>query len=100
LAQVVWSEQALDQLSDVFRFIARGSPRLAQIFVERVSRVVDRLEHFPLSGRVIPEVGDPLLREVIAHGYRVMYRVREDRVEILLVHHGARRFPEPDQFEA
>jgi toxin ParE1/3/4 len=99
LAQVVWSEQAIDQLADACQFIARSSPRYAEIFAQRVSRAVDSLKQFPLSGRVILEVGNRLVREIAAQNYRVMYPLVGDQVQILFVHHGARRFPKVDQFE-
>lgn len=50
---------------------------------------VDRLEMFPLSGRVVPEINKQEIREVIFGNYRIVYRLREDEVEILTVHHGA-----------
>jgi len=43
---------------------------------------------------MIPEWGDESLREVYVHRYRLMYRVREDRIEILTVIHGARLLPD------
>jgi len=45
-----------------------------------------------LSGRVVPEVGDDTVREVIHGNYRMVYRVRSDLVEIVTVFHGARFF--------
>jgi toxin ParE1/3/4 len=53
---------------------------------------VEGLETDPLSGRVVPEVGDDTVREVIHGNYRIVYRVRPDLVEIVTVFHGARLF--------
>jgi ABC-type uncharacterized transport system substrate-binding protein len=44
---------------------------------------VEGLETDPLSGRVVPEVGDDTVREVIHGNYRIVYRVRPDLVEIV-----------------
>ncbi|MBN1359621.1 MAG: type II toxin-antitoxin system RelE/ParE family toxin [Sedimentisphaerales bacterium] len=41
-------------------------------------------------GRLVPEVNDPAIRELILGNYRVIYRLRGDLVEILTVHRGAR----------
>jgi plasmid stabilization system protein ParE len=54
----------------------------------------ERLAVFPRSGRVIPEKGRDDLREVVVQGYRVFYRLVEDSVVILAIHHAARRFPD------
>ena len=42
---------------------------------------VDRLELFPRSGRMVPEIGDEAIREVLYRGYRIMhaYRLRGRR---------------------
>jgi plasmid stabilization system protein ParE len=53
---------------------------------------VDRLQDHPLSGRVVPELGDTSIREVIHGNYRIVYRLRHDVVEIATVFHGARLF--------
>jgi plasmid stabilization system protein ParE len=39
---------------------------------------------------MFPEVGREDIRELIVQGYRIIYRVLADAVEILTVHHGAR----------
>jgi toxin ParE1/3/4 len=43
-------------------------------------------------GRVVPEVGEPTLREVFVFDYRLIYRVHSDRVVIQAFLHGARDF--------
>ena len=45
----------------------------------------------PRCGRIVPELGDPMFREVIYGNYRIVYRIiGADDVEILAVIHGAR----------
>jgi toxin ParE1/3/4 len=51
---------------------------------------VERLADFPNSGRVVPELKDPAIREIIFGNYRIVYRVKGDLVEVLTVYHGAR----------
>src|SRR2546425_6354198 len=65
-------------------------PPYADLVVERIVAAVARLESHPLSGRVVPEVGDQSLREIIQGSYRIVYRVNRDVVEIVTVFHGAR----------
>ena len=71
-------------------FIARDAPGVAQVFVERVFAAVTRLEAFPRSGRVVPEIGQEDLREMIFGSYRIVYVVSEDEANILTVFHAAR----------
>lgn len=90
---VVWTRPALNDVVQVREYIAADSPRYARVVAERLFAVVERLVEFPLSGRIVPELGETSLREVISSPYRIVYRVRADRVEILTVVHSARRFP-------
>lgn len=55
-----------------------------------VLAAVERLEAFPNIGRIVPELGDPAVREIILGNYRIIYRVKPEFAEILTVYHGAR----------
>lgn len=95
MARIRWSVEAADDLASIHAHIARNSPRYAAATAGRIVAAVDRLAEFPESGRVVPELGDPAVREVIVGAYRVVYEVRPDSwAEVLTVFHGARRFPD------
>ena len=49
------------------------------------------LGEFLGSGRIVPEIGQDEIREVIVQNYRIMYRVLPGELEILTVRHGARQ---------
>lgn len=84
--------QAIEDVEAIRAYVARDSVHYADLLVARIVSAVSRLEPHPLSGRVVPEVGDESLREVIHGDYRIVYRVRLDLVEIATVFHGARLF--------
>jgi toxin ParE1/3/4 len=91
MAEVAWTLQALDDLEAICLFIARDSPEMAGVFADRAFHAADRLADFPHSGRTVPEIGDESIREIILGSYRLIYRTRGEAVEIVTVHHGARR---------
>jgi toxin ParE1/3/4 len=90
MAKVRWSRQAADDLEAICLFIARDAAPLAAIFADRVLRSTDRLASHPRLGRVVPELGIENIREIIVGSYRVIYRIRENTVHLLTLHHGAR----------
>jgi toxin ParE1/3/4 len=90
MAQVRWTLQAADDLERIAQFIARDSSQYASLFVIDVLDSVGRLADFPQSGRVVPEMNCPNIREIILGNYRIIYRLKTDLVEILTIHHGAR----------
>ena len=53
-------------------------------------QAVDRVAAFPHSGRMVPELGDPAVREIILGNYRLVYRRKARTVELLTVYHGSR----------
>jgi plasmid stabilization system protein ParE len=91
MAEVKWTPQALDDLEAICLFIARDAPPVAAVFAQRAFNATDRLATFPESGRTVPEMNDPNFREIILGNYRLIYRLRSGDVQILTVHHGARR---------
>jgi plasmid stabilization system protein ParE len=92
VTKVIWAPQAIDDVEAIRAHVARDSTHYADLVVERIVAAVSRLEHHPRSGRVVPEVGDPDLREIIHGHYRIVYRLDPDAVEIATVFHGARLF--------
>ncbi len=92
MAEVRWTAQAAEDLDCIAQYIAKDSPHHASLFVANLLKAVERLASFPSSGRIVPEVNDPAIRETILGSYRLVYRVKEGVVVILTVHHGARLF--------
>ena len=90
--QVFVTEIANEDLAGLVRFIARDKPMAAERFGLAILEKLKLLRQHPMVGRVVPERGDPNLREIIHHPYRIVYRVREREqlVEVLRIWHGAR----------
>ncbi len=90
MVKLSWTDQAIEDVDAICQFIARDAPPYARIFAQRVFTIVERLASFPYSGRVVPELKREDIREIIYRDYRIIYRLLEDEVEILTVHHGAK----------
>lgn len=86
----IWAPSALDDIDSIAEYIARDSVDQAALFVTRIFEITDRLQAFPLSGRVLPEIGDKSCREIIYGTYRIMYRVEDNDIWITGVVHGTR----------
>jgi toxin ParE1/3/4 len=97
--KLIWSPLALDRLSEIAAYIAHDRPSAAEQWVERMFAAVDRLQEFPLGGRVVPEVGRPEIREVIEGEFRVIYRIEPDQLSVLTVRH-ARQSTAVGDFDA
>lgn len=88
---VTWSREAGENLVDIEEFIARDSVERAILFVDAlIDHAVALLTDNPRSGRGVPEIGNPDIRELIYRGYRIVYRLNGGGIEILTVFEGHR----------
>ena len=95
--QVVLSPSARADLRSIVRYISIEVPDRALQFGQFLISRTRVLERFPELGRVVPEFGDLLIREIIVRrNYRVVYRVnhREQLIEVIRFWHAARGIPE------
>lgn len=90
MAQLSWSLTALDSLQAIADYIERDSPLFAATLVQRVFDASRTLAAFPRMGRVVPEYEDDTLRELVFQGYRVVYKIDDEGVRVILVLHSAR----------
>lgn len=90
MKRVLWTRQAVEDVEAIKAYVARDSERYAVLLTERLVAAIERVGLFPESGRVVPEVGDAGLREVVYGNYRIVYRVLPEAVEVVTVYHGAR----------
>ena len=85
MAQIIWTEPALDDLNDIAEYIAVSNLYAARQLVENIFGKVQRLEQLPDSGRVPEEISNLNYREVVVNPCRVFYKVDRDSVYILHV---------------
>jgi len=90
--KVILTPQSLDDLEEIVTFIAKGNPERARTFGNELIDRALSVATFPERGRVVPEIGDPAVREIIHGSYRIIYEISPDRqtVYALRFWHGAR----------
>ena len=91
MARVIWTEPALFDLNEIAEYIALDKMSAARRLVQRVFTCVERLEQFPESGRMPPELEHSKYREIIVGPCRIFYRIDQDKVYILYVMRGERQ---------
>jgi len=90
--KIVWTDEAIDDLKSIHDYIAKDSIRSAKRLSTRIIGKVEILIEFPISGRMVPEFQNEAVRELIEGKYRIVYRVNEQSIEIIRIHHGSRLF--------
>jgi plasmid stabilization system protein ParE len=89
---VTWSIPAKHDLKKIHDYIAEDSKyyalKVSQEFVARSETLFD----FPEMGRMVPEIEDPNIRELIIYSYRLTYEVSSSHIEILAIIHCKQNF--------
>lgn len=90
MAQVIWTEPALSDLNEIADYIALDKFSAAQRLIQQIFSSVERLEQFPESGRIPPELEHSRYREIIVGPCRIFYRSdnEQNKVYILYVMRG------------
>lgn len=91
---VHWTDNAIEHLACIYEYIAVNSPAYAKGMVDRITHRSSQIADSPLSGRMVPEYQAHDIRELIEKSYRIIYRIKQDRIDVLAVIHGARLLPD------
>lgn len=91
--EVVWTLLATADLESIVEYILRDSESYAAAVARELMAAGRSLATLSERGRIVAEYEDPAVRELIVRRYRLIYRVRSDRVEVLRIIHGARQLP-------
>lgn len=91
--RIIWSPLSIDRISETAEYIARDNPRAAEDWINTVFARIDQLSKFPESGRIVPEINNQKIRELIHGDYRLVYRIEEKQISVLTVRHGKQILP-------
>jgi len=94
--KLIWAPSARLDLKEIASYIADSRPEASIRFVKSVFRSVEHLIDFPEAGRIVPEFGDPCIREVVRKPCRIVYRIKSKKgiIEVVRVWHAARGIPQ------
>ena len=94
--KIIWSPLAIQRVIEIAEYITQDSQDAAIKWVDSIFEITERLQDFPMSGRVVPEANREDIREIIHRNYRIIYKVSETQVMILTVRHTRQILPEED----
>jgi len=89
---VIFSPDALLDLQDIGDYIAADNPERALSFVGELHDVAENITSAPGAYRAREDIA-PGLRMALKGNYVILFRVRQDRIEIARILHGARDLP-------
>ena len=85
-ARIGFAASAVADLEAIRSWYAgQQAPEVGERLLREIVAHVERLADFPESGRVVPEFGLVQLREMIHPPFRIVYRFDQDRVRVVRV---------------
>lgn len=91
MLHLIWSAEALDDLEEISRFIAKRNSSAADRILGLIEAVAEKLPLHPYmyrTGRI------PGTREAVVHpNYLVVYRIGGDAIDIVAVLHARQQYP-------
>lgn len=90
--KIIWSDEALSDIEALADYISKDSPYYAAAFIRDIIEASRTLDDFAHRGRIVPELNDPDIRELLIGNYRLIYRITKSEIIITTLVHGARDF--------
>src|SRR5437867_2865775 len=90
--KIIWTKQGYSTLDEAVGYAAQDSLTAAQLLLESALDTAESLSVFSERGRIVPELEQPNVRELLVQRYRLIYEVFDTKVEVLAFIHGARDF--------
>ncbi|WP_373494089.1 type II toxin-antitoxin system RelE/ParE family toxin [Aquiflexum sp.] len=84
------TESAWEDLTEIDNNISKYSPKIARSLIIKFFNKFDLIATFPEMGRIVPEFGSPMIREIFQSKYRIIYYHKNQKVEILRIIHGSK----------
>lgn len=85
MAQVIWTEPALQDLDRIADYISLDNPEAARKLVKKTFEQVGLLHEHPKLGKSVQELEESVYREILVSPCRIFYRIEDEIVYIIHV---------------
>ena len=90
MAKIIWTGRSLSDLEDIGEFISKGSHRYSKLTLEKLIERAKIIEKNQKIGRIVPELKQEDIREIITGNYRIIYQNTNAELSyILTVYHSS-----------
>ncbi len=91
--KIIWTREALENIIEIENYISENNPQNAIEFTDSLIHKCEYLVDNPNMGRIVPELHNSSIRELIHKNYRIVYRHIDEEIQILTVFEGHRSIP-------
>jgi len=91
--RIFWTPLARQRLAEIEAYIAKDNPAIARAVAVRLLKRSRMLPQPPLLGKRLEQYAADDIREYLVRPFRLIYRVRNERIEIVTVIHYRQLLP-------
>ncbi|HEX9970544.1 MAG TPA: type II toxin-antitoxin system RelE/ParE family toxin [bacterium] len=90
--KIIWTDNAVNRIEGIAEYIREDNPTKSKRWKKAIYEKVQPLKKFPRMGRVVPELNQEEIREILYGNYRIIYLIEKNRISILAVRHSKQLF--------
>jgi addiction module RelE/StbE family toxin len=90
--KIKWLKRAFQNLENIANYLQQDNPEIAIQVILKIQTGIEKLADFPLMGRK-GRVASTRELVIINTPYVIIYRIKNNSVEILRILHSAQKFP-------
>lgn len=83
MAQIIWTEPALQELDKIADYISLDNPKAAKGLVQKCFQSVEDLRQNPRLGKPVHELDQSVYRELVEPPCRLFYRIEGETIYII-----------------
>ncbi len=91
--KILYTDEALRDLDEILEFIELNYPTITAAFERRLLAIERRIAKWPKSAEEVEQRPGVRVVPLIRYPYKLFYRITADTIEVLHIHHAARREP-------
>lgn len=90
--KVLWSPLFLKKLKSIIDFISEDNLDAAYGLADEIQERVTYLSKFPIQGRMIQQLNDELIRELVIHkNYVIVYALKQNNIHLITIRHSRQK---------
>ncbi len=78
MVEIRWLDEAKNDLNEIFDYIALDSKKYASRQIEKLIAKTQLVKRLIRAGKVVEEINQPDIRELIEGNYRIIYRIIDE----------------------
>ncbi|TRX02246.1 type II toxin-antitoxin system RelE/ParE family toxin [Flavobacterium gawalongense] len=80
---VIWSNESIKSIQDIYDFIFFDSPQNAELVINTLFEIGENLNIFPEKNPIEPLFNSKMIRFFPKWNYKIVYRIEVERIYIL-----------------